>query len=337
MSALRKWSLAVIPIASFGIGCSNVQLPNAVDSAIRGVKISKDVKALSEAQAKCSKLRAQDVVFEEERAIGETAAINIAAENGGLYGAAETADPKNAPVKYLNKLGRELADRSERPNLTWTFAIVDSPEVNAFSTPGGLVLVTRGLMQKVENEAQLAGVLAHEIGHVTERHALNRYRVFKETACNNALLAKEAGKAAAGVASNSRFLSAIGSDVGYLDFSGEGGDELLDNFGAQMAKTLQTEKFDPAAEKQADYDAVTLMIAAGYQPGEYVKLLQSLPDSFQAKTHPPKLERVENVESALKLFADPKENPLRAAGAPFGKAQGFKAPPIAVAIQSPQG
>ena len=105
-------------------------------------------------------------------------------------------------------------------------------------------------------------------------------------------------------------------------------------YGQFLTSTEFADRFGPS---QADYDAVSLMVAAGYQPGEYVKLLQSLPDSFQAKTHPPKQERVENVESALKLFADPKENPLRASGAPFGKAQGFKAPPIAVAIQSPQG
>lgn len=338
MSARPGLSFVVLALAAAGLSCSGVRLPDSVGAAVRAVdtahqtdKLSREVKQLGDSAGKCSRLGKQEIAFDEERAIGETAAIDIAAENGGLVGSADPADPKNAPVRYLNVLGRKLADRSERPNLTWTFAVIDSPEVNAFSTPGGLVLVTRGLLQQVKNEAQLAGVLAHEIGHVTGRHALNRYRAFKESACNNALVAGTAAKAVADVA-QTRFLAALDSDVGHLDFDKEGGDTLLGRFGTQMAHSLQSEKFDPAAEKQADYDAVSLMVATGYQPEEYAKLLAGLPETFQAKTHPPKKERVENVRATLRLFADPQVNPLRCAGAPFGESEGFKAPPLDGAV-----
>jgi predicted Zn-dependent protease len=75
---------------------------------------------------------------------------------------------------YVNELGQRLAKQSHRKNLEWHFTVLDSPEVNAFALPGGYVYVTRGLMAYMESEADLAGVLGHEIGHVTARHAAQR-------------------------------------------------------------------------------------------------------------------------------------------------------------------
>ncbi len=75
---------------------------------------------------------------------------------------------------YVDSIGQFLARTSERPDLDYTFTLLDSPVVNAFALPGGYVYVTRGLLALAENEAQLAGVIAHEIGHVNARHGLNR-------------------------------------------------------------------------------------------------------------------------------------------------------------------
>ncbi len=75
---------------------------------------------------------------------------------------------------YVNELGQRLARQSHRQNLAWHFTVVDSPEINAFALPGGYVYVTRGLMAYMESEADLAGVIAHEIGHVTARHGAQR-------------------------------------------------------------------------------------------------------------------------------------------------------------------
>jgi predicted Zn-dependent protease len=77
--------------------------------------------------------------------------------------------------RYVQELGMGLARRSERPNLPWSFAIVDSPAVNAFALPGGFIYVTRGILPYLDNEAQLVGVLGHEIGHVTARHSAAQY------------------------------------------------------------------------------------------------------------------------------------------------------------------
>ena len=75
---------------------------------------------------------------------------------------------------YVNTLGQKLAAQSHRAELEWHFTVLDSPEVNAFALPGGYVYVTRGLMAYMESEADLAGVIGHEIGHVTARHGAQR-------------------------------------------------------------------------------------------------------------------------------------------------------------------
>src|SRR6185503_15296352 len=85
----------------------------------------------------------------------------------GLYD-----DPK--AQAYVSRLGKELAAHSERPNLPWSFKVVDDPAVNAFALPGGFIYVTRGLMTHMTNEAELVSVIGHEIGHVTARHSVNQ-------------------------------------------------------------------------------------------------------------------------------------------------------------------
>lgn len=82
------------------------------------------------------------------------------------------ADPK--VQAYVNELGQRLAAQSHRANLDWHFTVLDSPEINAFALPGGYVYVTRGLMAYMDSEADLAGVIGHEIGHVTARHSAQR-------------------------------------------------------------------------------------------------------------------------------------------------------------------
>ena len=78
--------------------------------------------------------------------------------------------------RYVQDVGMRLARASDRPNLPWQFAVVDSPAVNAFALPGGFIYLTRGILPFLDNEAQLAGVLGHEIGHVTARHSAQQYR-----------------------------------------------------------------------------------------------------------------------------------------------------------------
>ncbi|NWG38570.1 MAG: M48 family metalloprotease [Hydrogenophilaceae bacterium] len=75
---------------------------------------------------------------------------------------------------YVTRVGKALAAKSHRPHLDWHFTVVDSPEVNAFALPGGYIYITRGIMAYLNSEAELAGVMGHEIGHVTARHGVRQ-------------------------------------------------------------------------------------------------------------------------------------------------------------------
>jgi len=85
----------------------------------------------------------------------------------GLY-------PDAALQQYIQQLGAQLAATGERPNLPWTFRVVDDPAVNAFAVPGGFIYVTRGILAHLNSEAALASVVGHEIGHVTARHTVSQ-------------------------------------------------------------------------------------------------------------------------------------------------------------------
>ncbi len=76
---------------------------------------------------------------------------------------------------YLNSIGQDLAKLSHRPHLKWKFKVLDSPVINAFAVPGGYIYLTRGILAYLNNEAELAGVIGHEIGHVTARHSVQQY------------------------------------------------------------------------------------------------------------------------------------------------------------------
>lgn len=104
---------------------------------------------------------------QEEMEMGKEADPDIIAEFG-LY-----EDDKIQA--FIDEKGREMGKISHRPNLTYTFRILDSPVVNAFALPGGYVYFTRGILAHFNNEAELAGVLGHEIGHITARHSVRQY------------------------------------------------------------------------------------------------------------------------------------------------------------------
>jgi predicted Zn-dependent protease len=80
-----------------------------------------------------------------------------------------------ALIAYVNDIGLRMAKISERPNLPWRFTVVDQPAINAFAVPGGFIYFTRGILPFLDNEAELAGVMGHEIGHVTARHSAQQY------------------------------------------------------------------------------------------------------------------------------------------------------------------
>jgi len=104
---------------------------------------------------------------QEERSIGAREHPKVLAAFGGAYD-----DPELSA--YVTRIGKRLAAQSELPDLNWTFTVLDTPVINAFALPGGYVYVTRGLVALANDEAELASVIGHEIGHVTARHTAQR-------------------------------------------------------------------------------------------------------------------------------------------------------------------
>lgn len=121
-------------------------------------------------QANDAKQKLDDLSFtaEEEQTIG----LDVSTKVRQRFGVVQ--DP--AVHKYVALVGMTLAKASERPELPWTFIVLDTDGVNAFASPGGYVHITRGALGLIKNEAELAGVLGHEIGHVTRKHTINALR-----------------------------------------------------------------------------------------------------------------------------------------------------------------
>ncbi|MEQ1487693.1 MAG: M48 family metallopeptidase [Methylotenera sp.] len=123
---------------------------------------------------------------EEEIALGREI-------TGNLLGAAPLVKDE-VLQKYVNSVGRWVASQSERSELPWHFGVIESDDLNAFAAPGGYVMITKGLYKKMTNEAQLAGVLAHEIGHVVAKHQLKVLQKQQLLSFGAGLLSKKLAK-----------------------------------------------------------------------------------------------------------------------------------------------
>lgn len=207
---------------------------------------------------------------QEEVAVGRQIA-------GNLLGAAPLVKDE-ALQRYVNLVGRWVASQSERPDLNWHFGVIASDDVNAFAAPGGYIFVTRGLYKLLDSEAKLAGVLAHEVAHVVEKH---HYRVIRQARVVNLggkLLSGKAGK------DNPLVQQLIGS-------------------GAEVV----ARGLDKNAEYQADRMGVVLSARAGYDQYAFVDVLQQMghyateDDSVKLlfKTHPHPDDRLTHLDTSM--------------------------------------
>ncbi|HUF55994.1 MAG TPA: M48 family metalloprotease [Thermohalobaculum sp.] len=154
---------------------------------------------------------------------------------------------------YVRDIGRRIAAVSDQPNASWTFTVLDSPEINAFATPGGYVYVTRGLVALAEDEAELASVIAHEIGHVAAGH--NRDRQQRATTANLGMVIGQIGLAALGIDPN------LAGAVGQVGQAAAGG--YLASYSRQD-------------ELEADNLGIRYMARAGYDPRAAADFLRGL-------------------------------------------------------------
>ena len=189
---------------------------------------------------------------------------------GSILGAAPLVKDE-ALQKYVNHVGRWVASQSERADLPWKFGVIESADLNAFAAPGGYVLITKGLYQKLQNEAQLAGVLGHEIAHIVKKHQL---KVLQKQQLLNA---------GAGW---------ITDQFGKKDKIAK---KLIGNGAEISARSL-----DKDAEFEADRMGIVLASRAGYDAFGLVEVLQTIGQTNKSdnsvallyKTHPAPDERL---------------------------------------------
>jgi predicted Zn-dependent protease len=181
---------------------------------------------------------------------------------------------------YINRLGRWISLQSTRPNLPWTFMVLDDSGYNAFAAPGGYIFVTKGLIDSLKDESELAGVLAHEITHVLSKHHLQAMNKSARTG----LLAKLAATQLA-----------------------HSGNAALSSQLINLGRDLYSKGLDQGDELEADRNGVALATRAGFDPYGLVAVLSQLrtvaPDNamftLQMSTHPAAQVRLDHLELAM--------------------------------------
>lgn len=212
------------------------------------------------------------------REVPEEREIEIGRDlSAGLLGATPLVDDP-AVQTYVNRIGRWLALQTERPNLPWTFAVIDTDTVNAFAAPGGYVFVTRGLFLMLRNEAELAGVIGHEISHVVRRHHL--------------------------VAIEKKLRASLATDVAgmLVEYDPDMVDALV---GAGME--IYGKGLDRDDEFEADSMGVVVAARSGYDPFGLPAMLMTLYErgdddrnlAFLFSTHPPTGDRLGHLDKEM--------------------------------------
>jgi predicted Zn-dependent protease len=246
--------------------------PNPLSGfSIGGFNVGKLIDAAKDAQG------LGDVSEPQEIQMGASIAEN-------LLGAAPL-DPDAQEQAYVNNVGRWLAIFSGRPDLPWRFGIVETQSVNAFATPGGNIFITRGLIQRIHTESELAGVLGHEMAHVVQKHHLAD---IKKHASQGLFLDLAQIKGGGGMRGDAaRALARVGME-GY-------------------ARGLSRED-----ELEADAIGVVIAARAGYEPYGLASVLQTLatvPSTSEdmalfLKTHPSPNDRLIALEQKLPPWFD---------------------------------
>jgi predicted Zn-dependent protease len=237
---------------------------------------SKERKILSGATQVLSS--AKDMDYATERTIGESLALE------GLQRFGKPVSNESLQ-QYLNLVGNAVAANSKRPTIPYQFAVLDSNVQNAFAAPAGVIFISRALLGIIENESELAGVLAHEVGHVAGKHAIRSIR-------------------------RAQFLQGVGT-ITAASMKGDQGKQF-----ESMIGDLQTVLFDKGLDKNMEFEADAAAMETAYRTGYdprgliiVLKKLQKIEASSPKKgswfsTHPPLDERIARLEALLKNYPD---------------------------------
>lgn len=221
---------------------------------------------------------------DEEIALGDALAASILG--------ASPLDPDANLQRYVNRVGKWLALHSDRPDLPWSFGVIDTDTINAFAMPGGDILVSSGLVKRLTSESELAGVLGHEIAHVVLKHQL---QAIQSSARGN-------------------LFASVGKDLAADRFARQGGGyatQAVKNVATGAAADLIKDGFflrplDRSMEYAADQLGVVIATRAGYDPYGLVSALQMLAQykggadaASMLSTHPPAGDRIGQLEQVL--------------------------------------
>jgi beta-barrel assembly-enhancing protease len=302
------------------VGCANVPnlpagIPGIALPSVGGVTIRTDqVAQVAQAAQTATKVYSEP----EEIELGESIAA-------GMLGAAPLL-PNPGVQRYVNQVGRWLAAQTERPNLPWRFGVLDNEHVNAFAAPGGQILMTAGLLKRLNSESELAGVLAHEIAHVVRKHQLDAI-----SASGKSDIAKVVGQAA--LENKLARSGAAGQAANSLGLAEAGANLVVDG--------LYARPLDRSLEYEADRMGVIIAARAGYDPYGFISVLQMMESlakdspffALINKTHPSPTDRIAQLEklaSTMDRYARQDVGRER-----FAAAMGIKLAPAATPTKQP--
>jgi predicted Zn-dependent protease len=184
-------------------------------------------------------------------------------------------EPDPVVVRYVQQIGNQIVRAAPAQPYPFHFKVVDDDEINAFAGPAGYVYVHTAILKKARNVSEVAGVVAHEVGHVVRRHIAQNYNRAK-----NANMLKEAGVVAAALA--------VGGPVANLA-----------NLGGGLAAMAYVNSFSREAESEADAFAVEVLPKAGYDPHGLVTFFQTIQREYGdgglsfLESHPAASDRIE--------------------------------------------
>lgn len=238
---------------------------------------SKEGKILSGATQVVSS--SKEIDYPTERTIGESLALE------GLQRFGNPVKDERLQ-RYVNLVGNAVAGNSKRSTIPYQFAVLESPVQNAFAVPGGVIFVSKALVAILDDEAELAAVLAHEVGHVAAKHALKSTQ-------------------------RAQLISGVGT-ITAASVGGDKGKKLASTIG-DMQAVLFDKGLDKEMEYEADQAAMEAAYRTGYDPSAMIRVLeklQKLEASSKDKkgswfsTHPPLSERIARLHALLKKYPD---------------------------------
>ena len=209
---------------------------------------------------------------EKEKEVGKSAFAKLS----GKYGIFDNKDA----TEYLNKLGKSLALYTERQDIEYFFAILNTDQVNAYALPGGYVLITMGALKRVENPGELIGIISHELGHINKKHILNRVKI--EVSFN--------------------FFEVLARLIA-------GPMQIVTNLSNQINNSIEEALFMKGLDKEDEFEAdnysINLVQSLNLNAGQYMGYLKKLgeekSDSLKNldQTHPAISERISKIENIL--------------------------------------